>query len=78
MPEQQTHTRPTGLAIWLVIAGVICVTQAQRKVSVQYAKRVVVVKDGQIILDQPVRKRRSAEVELAATPNAVELEEVLQ
>ena len=23
MPEQQTHTRPTGLAIWLVIAGVI-------------------------------------------------------
>ena len=23
MPEQQTHTRPTGLAIWLVIAGVV-------------------------------------------------------
>src|SRR3954471_23544592 len=27
--------------LFLVIAGVICVTQAQRKVSVQYAKRVV-------------------------------------
>ncbi|MFB7885229.1 vitamin K epoxide reductase family protein [Microbacterium sp. NPDC056057] len=23
MPEQQTHTRPTGLAVWLVIAGAI-------------------------------------------------------
>ncbi|WP_374974481.1 vitamin K epoxide reductase family protein [Microbacterium trichothecenolyticum] len=23
MPEQQTHTRPSGLAVWLVIAGVI-------------------------------------------------------
>lgn len=23
MPEQQTHTRPTALAVWLVIAGVI-------------------------------------------------------
>ena len=23
MPDQQTHTRPTGLAIWLVIAGVL-------------------------------------------------------
>lgn len=23
MPEPQTHTRPTGLAIWLVVAGVV-------------------------------------------------------
>lgn len=23
MPEQQTHTRPTALAVWLVVAGVI-------------------------------------------------------
>jgi putative ABC transport system ATP-binding protein len=44
----------------------------------QYARRVVVMKDGEVILDQPVRKRRDAEVELAATPNAVKLEEVLQ
>ena len=44
----------------------------------QYARRVVVVKDGEIILDQPVRKRRDAQVELAATPNAVKFEEVLQ
>jgi putative ABC transport system ATP-binding protein len=40
----------------------------------QYARRMVVMKDGRMILDQPVRKRRSASVELAATP----LEEVLQ
>jgi putative ABC transport system ATP-binding protein len=46
----------------------------------QYAKRIVVMKDGQIILDQPVRKRRHAEVELAATPetNEFESQEVLQ
>ena len=40
----------------------------------QYARRMVAMKDGRIILDQPVRKRRSASVEMAATP----LEEVLQ
>jgi len=44
----------------------------------QYAKRIVVMKDGQIILDQPVRKRRSAEVELAATPETNQFEEVYQ
>jgi putative ABC transport system ATP-binding protein len=44
----------------------------------QYAKRVVVMKDGEMILDQPVRKRRDAEVEMAATPHAVKFEEVLQ
>ncbi|HTM51840.1 MAG TPA: ABC transporter ATP-binding protein [Bryobacteraceae bacterium] len=40
----------------------------------QYARRMVAMKDGRMILDQPVRRRRSASVELAATP----LEEVLQ
>jgi putative ABC transport system ATP-binding protein len=40
----------------------------------QYSKRMVAMKDGRMILDQPVRKRRSASVELAAAP----LEEVLQ
>jgi putative ABC transport system ATP-binding protein len=46
----------------------------------QYAKRVIVVRDGRIMLDQPVRKRRSAAVELAASPqtNPVEFEEVFQ
>jgi putative ABC transport system ATP-binding protein len=42
----------------------------------QYAKRMVVMKDGQIILDRAVRQRRDAEVELAATVNQVESEEV--
>jgi len=44
----------------------------------QYAKRIVVMKDGQIILDQPVRKRRSAEVELDATPETNQFEEIYQ
>ena len=39
----------------------------------QYARRMVAMKDGHLILDQPVRKRRNARAELAATP----LEEVL-
>ncbi|HUQ91138.1 MAG TPA: ABC transporter ATP-binding protein [Bryobacteraceae bacterium] len=40
----------------------------------QFARRIVVVKDGHIILDQPVRKRRDAAVELATTPSEPELE----
>ena len=44
----------------------------------QYAKRIVVMRDGQIILDQPVRKRRNAAVELAAAPQATQLEEAFQ
>ena len=40
----------------------------------QYSRRMVAMKDGRMIFDQPVRKRRSASVDLAATP----LEEVLQ
>ena len=39
----------------------------------QYARRMVAMKDGHLILDQSVRKRRNATAELAATP----LEEVL-
>ena len=44
----------------------------------QYAKRIVVMRDGQIILDQPVRKRRSADAELAAAPQTSQLEEAFQ
>ncbi|MBV6432151.1 MAG: putative ABC transporter ATP-binding protein YknY [Bryobacteraceae bacterium] len=33
----------------------------------QFARRVVVMKDGRIILDQPVRQRRDARVELASS-----------
>ena len=40
----------------------------------QHCRRMVVMKDGRMILDQPVRKRRTASVELAAAP----LEEVMQ
>lgn len=43
---QQNQVNPLVLVLMiaflvLVIAGVICITQAQRKISVQYAKRVV-------------------------------------
>lgn len=43
---QQSQVNPLVLVLMLaflvlVIAGVICITQAQRKISVQYAKRVV-------------------------------------
>jgi hypothetical protein len=37
---------------------------------------MVVVKDGRIILDQPVRKRRNAAEEMAAVVEEPELEEV--
>jgi putative ABC transport system ATP-binding protein len=40
----------------------------------QFSKRIVVVKDGRIILDQPVRNRKDAQVELAATPQEHVLE----
>ncbi|MCC6395157.1 MAG: ABC transporter ATP-binding protein [Bryobacterales bacterium] len=33
----------------------------------QFAKRIVVMKDGRVILDQPVRQRRDARVELASS-----------
>jgi putative ABC transport system ATP-binding protein len=44
----------------------------------RYCKRIVVMRDGQIILDQPVRKRRNAAVELAAAPQTTQLEEAFQ
>jgi preprotein translocase subunit SecY len=45
-PGQQSQVNPMVLVVmigflFIVIAAVICVTQAQRKVTVQYAKRVV-------------------------------------
>jgi putative ABC transport system ATP-binding protein len=40
----------------------------------QFAKRMVVVKDGKIILDQPVRNRRDAAAELESTVSEMEME----
>lgn len=58
-------------------AGITVVLVTHEPDVAQYAKRMVVVKDGQILLDQPVRKRRDAKVELATTTHAQQMEEVL-
>jgi putative ABC transport system ATP-binding protein len=76
--DSRTSIEVMGVFQRLNDQGITVVLVTHEPDIAQYAKRVVVVKDGEIILDQPVRKRRSAEVELAATPNAVQLEEVLQ
>jgi len=57
-------------------AGITIVVVTHEPDIAQYAKRMVVMKDGQIILDRPVRQRRDAEVELAATVNQIDHEEV--
>ncbi len=76
--DSRTSIEVMGVFQKLNDSGITVVLVTHEPDIAQYAKRVVVVKDGQIILDQPVRKRRDAEVELAATPHAVKLEEVLQ
>jgi putative ABC transport system ATP-binding protein len=76
--DSRTSIEVMGVFQRLNDQGITVVLVTHEPDIAQYAKRVVVVKDGEIILDQPVRKRRSADVELAATPNAVQLEEVLQ
>lgn len=48
-------------------AGITIVLVTHEPDIAQFARRTVVVRDGEIILDQPVRQRRDAQVELAAT-----------
>jgi putative ABC transport system ATP-binding protein len=57
-------------------AGITIVLVTHEPDIAQYAKRMVVMKDGQIILDREVRQRRDASIELAATVNQIETEEV--
>ena len=54
--------------------GITVVVVTHEPDIAQYCRRMVVMKDGRMILDQPVRKRRTASVELAASS----LEEVMQ
>jgi putative ABC transport system ATP-binding protein len=76
--DSRTSIEVMGVFQKLNDEGITIVLVTHEPDIAQYARRIVVVKDGEIILDQPVRKRRDAGVELAATPHAVKLEEVLQ
>ena len=72
--DSYTSTEIMGVFQRLNDQGITVVVVTHEPDIAQYSRRMVVMKDGRMILDQPVRKRRSASVELAATP----LEEVLQ
>jgi putative ABC transport system ATP-binding protein len=72
--DSRTSMEIMGLFQQLNDQGITIVLVTHEPDIAQYARRMVAMKDGQIILDRPVRKRRDANVELAATP----LEEVLQ
>jgi putative ABC transport system ATP-binding protein len=72
--DSRTSMEIMGVFQRLNDQGITVVVVTHEPDIAQYARRMVAMKDGQMILDQPVRKRRSASVELAATP----LEEVLQ
>jgi putative ABC transport system ATP-binding protein len=72
--DSQTSTEIMGVFQRLNDQGITVVLVTHEPDIAQYARRMVAMKDGHLILDQPVRKRRNASLELAATP----LEEVLQ
>ena len=72
--DSHTSTEIMGLFQRLNEKGLTVVLVTHEPDIAQYARRMVAMKDGKMILDVPVRKRRNANVELAATP----LEEVLQ
>jgi putative ABC transport system ATP-binding protein len=74
--DSRTSIEVMGVFQQLNDSGITVVLVTHEPDIAQYAKRVVVMKDGEIILDQPVRKRRHAEIELAATPHAVKLEDL--
>lgn len=58
-------------------AGITIVLVTHEPDIAQYAKRIVVMKDGRVLLDQPVRNRRDATVQAASTVNEIEVEALL-
>ncbi|MCC7236425.1 MAG: ABC transporter ATP-binding protein [Bryobacterales bacterium] len=58
-------------------AGITIVVVTHEPDIAQYCRRMIVVKDGRILLDQPVRNRRDAAAEMASAPPQDEFEEVL-
>lgn len=75
--DTRTSVDVMGVFQRLNAGGMTLVVVTHEPDIAQFAKRIVVMRDGQIILDQAVKKRRDAAAELAATPAAVTLEEVL-
>ncbi len=72
--DSQTSTEIMALFQRLNEQGITIVLVTHEPDIAQYARHMIAMKDGRMILDQPVRKRRNAAVELAATP----LEEAYQ
>jgi putative ABC transport system ATP-binding protein len=66
--DSQTSLEIMALFQRLNDQGITIVLVTHEPDIAQYARRMVAMKDGRMILDQPVRKRRNAAVELAATP----------
>jgi putative ABC transport system ATP-binding protein len=71
--DSRTSTEIMDVFQRLTDRGITIVLVTHEPDVAQYARRMVAMKDGHLILDQPVRRRRNAATELAATP----LEEVM-
>ena len=58
-------------------SGITIVLVTHEHDVAQYAKRIISLRDGRIILDRPVRARRDARIEVASTLHEHHLEEVI-
>lgn len=74
--DSQTAVEIMALFQRMNEAGITIVVVTHEPDIAQYCRRMVVVKDGRILLDQPVRNRRNAADEIAAGPVQHEFEEV--
>jgi putative ABC transport system ATP-binding protein len=74
--DSQTAVEIMALFQRMNETGITIVVVTHEPDIAKYCRRMVVVKDGRIILDQPVRKRRNAAEEMAAEPAHEEFEEV--
>ncbi|MEP7363157.1 MAG: ABC transporter ATP-binding protein [Acidobacteriota bacterium] len=74
--DSQTAVEIMALFQRMNEAGITIVVVTHEPDIAQYCRRMVVVKDGRILLDQPVRNRKNAAEEIAAGPVEHEFEEV--
>jgi putative ABC transport system ATP-binding protein len=75
--DSRTSVEIMGLFQKLNDAGITIVLVTHESDIAQYARRMVVMRDGRLVLDQPVRRRKDAVAEAEAYPAGEELEEVL-
>jgi putative ABC transport system ATP-binding protein len=75
--DSRTSVDIMGLFQKLNDAGITIVLVTHEPDIAQYAKRTVIMRDGRLVLDQPVRRRKDAAAEAEAYPAGEELEEVL-